>query len=129
MNYNNNNQRNDSHQLESCLFKYCRSGSTGTVFISTENNRSCQIVLDNGCIKAVSLADKRGFEAISELKETRFNRFYFIKDMQFPLSIYADIICSETVLGELGYCINDISNSRIFAEPQETLYAFQFKAG
>lgn len=123
---NNNHQIIDSNQLEICLFKYCRSGSTGTVFISTENKTSCQIVLEDGCIKAASLGDKRGVEAILELIETRIKRFSFIKGMNFPLSIYADIICSDTVLGTLGYCVKDISNSRIFAEPQETLYACQF---
>ncbi len=124
----NTHQIIDSQHLETCLFKYCRSGSTGTVFITTENNRSCQIVLNNGCITATSLGDKRGFDAILELKETRINRFSFIKDMQFPLSIYADIICSDTVLSLLGYCVNDITNSRIYAESQQTFCTDQLEA-
>ena len=116
----------DSHHLETCLFKLCRSASTGTIFITTDKNQSCQIILKDGEIKAAALGKKRGFEAILELKETRIKRYSFIKSMKFPLSIYADIICSDTVLDILGYSVNDISNSRIFAETQETFYARQF---
>lgn len=124
----NNHQIIDSHHLENCLFKYCRSGHTGTVFITTENYQSCQVVIGNGCIKAASLGEKRGFEAILELKEIRIKQFSYIKEFQFPLSIYADIICSDTVLSLLGYCVNDISNSHIYGESQATFYTGQLEA-
>ncbi|MEB8434025.1 hypothetical protein OO007_17430 [Cocleimonas sp. KMM 6892] len=115
----------DSNHLETCLFKFCRSGSTGTVFITTDKNQSCQIILEDGEVKAAALGQKRGFEAILELKETRVKRYSFIQNMKFPLSIYANIICSDTVLEILGYNVNDISNSRMYAETQDTFYARQ----
>ncbi|WP_299880238.1 hypothetical protein [uncultured Cocleimonas sp.] len=117
----------DSHHLETCLFKFCRSGSTGTVFISTDKNQSCQIILEDGEIMAAALGQKRGFEAVLELKETRVKRFSFIQNMKFPLSIYADIICSNTVLDILGYCENDISNSQIYAAAQDTVHLVNYK--
>ena len=92
-----NNKISHTLQLENSLFKYCRSGSTGTVFITTENDRSCQIVLNNGNITAASLGDERGFEAIFELKDTSIKQYSFINGLLFPLSIYADITCSDSV--------------------------------
>jgi len=115
----------DSHHLEDCLFKFCRAGSTGTVFITTENNQSCQIILEDGEVKALALGQKRGFEAILELNETRIKRYSFIKNMKFPLTIYANIICSDTVLNILGYFENDISNSQNYLAAQDTFHARQ----
>ena len=103
-------QRIHSQNLENSLFKYCRSGSTGTVFIATDSNKSCQIILIDGYITAASLGNLRGLDAVLELNKVEIKQFYFIKDMQFPLTIYANIECSDSALNEIGFCENELSN-------------------
>lgn len=114
------NTTNQTLQLENCLFKYCRAGSTGTIFITSENHRSCQIVLKDGAIKSISFGDERGFGAILELKEAAIVRFSFIQGKQLSLPIYSDILCSDAALFHLGYCANNISSSNIFLKSKET---------
>jgi len=134
-----NNKISHSLQLENSLFKYCRSGTTGTAFITTENNRSCQIVLTDGRITAASSGDKRGLGAVSELQEICIKRFSFIKDMQFPLTVYANIDCSNSALNLLGYSEikrsdnikvseTNTSSTQIHSESQQTFCTAQLEA-
>ncbi len=104
------NNNKHSQNLENSLFRYCRFGLSGTVFISTDTNKSCQIVLIDGHITAASLGDLRGLDAVLELNYIEINKFSFIKNMQFPLTFYANIECSDSALREIGFCENELSN-------------------
>lgn len=89
--------------LQDSLFKHCSEGDTGTIFISTLNNKSCQIVLANGEIKTASLARFKGIEAILEMKEVGIKAATYTDRMQFKHSDDAIIDSSDVVLNMLGY--------------------------
>ena len=56
--------------LEKNLFEPCAKGRTGVVFISTNNNKACQIVIENGELIAAKIQrlKLKGIDAIQELK-------------------------------------------------------------
>lgn len=89
--------------LESNLFRKCDSGKSGTVFIVTNNNKSCQIVLSDGKIVAFSLGVLKGSKAAVELSKVGFKRASFTENMQFPLCPEAEVDSSEVILELLGY--------------------------
>ena len=96
-------ESNSDATLETCLFKQCEEGRTGTVSIATNNNKSCQIVITNGEIIAVTLARLKGYDAINELLKVGFKRASFNQDLQLPFKEDARIDSSHKLLIKLGY--------------------------
>ncbi len=89
--------------LETSLFKYCLEGKTGTLSIATNDNKSCQIIINNGEIIAVTLARLKGIDAINKLIEVGFSRATFNQDLQLPFKEEARIESSHKLLVSLGY--------------------------
>lgn len=105
----------NKHTLESCLFKYCRAGATGTVFITSVSNKACQIVIIEGEITALAFTNKSGMDALEDLKYAEIMNNLYIEDMQFPMTKCASIKSADEVLEYLGY---DEQNE--FQRAQET---------
>lgn len=103
-------EQNQQEILQDSLFKHCAQGDTGTVFISTANNKSCQIVITNGKIMAVSLARTKGFEAILEMEKVGIKAATYTEEMQLNYTDDAIIDSSEAVLKLLGYSKSTIEN-------------------
>ena len=87
----------------SAIFQRCDTKETGTFFISTNNNKSCQIALKNGIIESISLGAIKGSKALTLLKNTQKGRFYFKKNFMLPTLGNAKITSSEEALQYLGY--------------------------
>ncbi len=98
----------NSKTLQSCLFKNCYSRKTGTVFITTADNRSCQIVLTNGVITALYLRKILGIKAVLELAKVGFKNCSFTENLQYPLTEDAKIDSSDDVLKFLGYTKTEV---------------------
>lgn len=121
------------------LFSCCRAKETGTFFVVSEEGVSGQVVIDNGLLVRSSFRDKKGIEALSELKTMHVKTFYFSADFMMPMSKYAAIKQSDDALALLGYANylasldleTDEDNSRINTDvikdvPQESLVKKEF---
>ena len=90
--------------LQEFLFNHCDKRDSGTVFITTKHNKSCQVSIARGQITAFSLGAKKGIDAVKELSSCGCLKAYFdprLKDM--PLGEKAKIESSDAVLLRLGY--------------------------
>lgn len=57
--------------------KICKQKATGTLFVSTSDNRSAQVMLDRGEIVFVFFSGKRGQEALMLMSKIEDGRFRF----------------------------------------------------
>lgn len=85
------------------VINYCENGDTGTLFISTKNNKASQIVIKNGEIIAATMGRIKGFKAIVEVEKVGIKGASFTEKTQMPFSAEAYIECSDTVLKKCGY--------------------------
>ncbi len=85
------------------LFQCCIDQKTGTFFISTEQNHSCQIVINQGELNAISLGLAKGDEAIALLKQTQRGSCSFKSNLLLPMTDEAKIAVSEEALSQLGF--------------------------
>ena len=97
------NQSDTTETLNSNLFKHCAEGKTGTISIATNNNKSCQIVLKNGEILAVTMSRLKGLEAVKELLKVGIKRAALNQNLDLPFSEEARIESSDKLLRSLGY--------------------------
>jgi hypothetical protein len=64
-------------QLVTELATLCREGSTGTVFIATDDNRLARLSLNAGEIELISFHNKRGAEALALIPNIHAGRLRF----------------------------------------------------
>jgi len=93
------NKYDDSFQ--SFIYRHCKNEDTGTILLSTNDNKSCQISMENGDIVAASMARSKGYNVTTELLKTGIRRCSFNKNMDFPHSKDAEIDSSIIFLGRL----------------------------
>jgi len=91
--------------LENNLFKPCEEGKSGVVFISTNNNRACQIIIENGSLIAANMKrlKLKGIDAIQELKKLGIRGASFNSGMKIPYNDEEKIETGEFALSSLGY--------------------------
>ncbi|MEE9425225.1 MAG: hypothetical protein V3V18_09635 [Methylococcales bacterium] len=93
----------ETQELFNAIFKCCLEKTTGTFFVATEDNRSCQIVIEQGIVTSSSFSERRGFHAIIELQKLKTARFSFSKNLILPMDDSAKISDSVAVLKQLGF--------------------------
>lgn len=84
------------------LFNYCLKKATGTFFVATEDNKSCQIVIEQGDLTKSAFSQLKGVAALMEFKKLKSGRFSFTKNLILPLGDSAKINNSDLVLNRLG---------------------------
>jgi len=94
---------NQINILTNNLFKPCAEGKTGTIYISTNNNKSCHIAITEGQIIASKMGRKKGLDAISEMNKIGVKGASFSEGMQLNYTNDSKIESSDTVLKVLGY--------------------------
>lgn len=90
-------------ELFSTLFLHCEEKQTGTLFITNNDNHSCQIVLKEGEVISMALGLLKGDEVLSAIKLMEVTRFSFKKDLVLPMPAETQISSSIEVLQKLGY--------------------------
>lgn len=93
--------------FENNLFIHCAKEKSGTLSIATNNNKSCQIIINKGEIIAVTMSRLMGIEAIRELLEIGFTRASFNQDLELPFKEEARITSSMNLLESLGYTLSN----------------------
>ncbi|HEC72953.1 MAG TPA: hypothetical protein ENI26_01120 [Methylophaga aminisulfidivorans] len=91
----------DNRDVLQQLSSLCRSGQSGTFFITTTENRACHILLESGRITALSYGRLRGEEVIDEWANLNIERFSF-KSIKMPLAGRSFLDEQEDALSLLG---------------------------
>ena len=89
--------------LEIDLFKNCEEGKSGVVFISTNKNQACRIIIVDGSIIAVNMGLFKGFDALKELEKVGIKKVSFKSGMELPYKDEEKIESSDSALSFLGY--------------------------
>ena len=89
--------------LEMNLFKHCEEGKSGMVFISTNNNQACRILIVNGAIIAANMGLFKGFDALKELVKIGIKQVSYKDGMELPYKDEEKIESSDSALQFLGY--------------------------
>jgi len=92
----------DYEILNMYLFKPCAERLSGTSIMTTNNKRSCQIVVNEGVVLSASMGRSKGFDVISELKQEGVKAGSFNENIQVPFTKEASIVSSDDVLIVLG---------------------------
>ncbi len=96
-------KREANNDLLNSLFKHCLEQATGTLFIATEDNRSCQIVLKQGALTKVSYGQDKDHSALNLLKSLNTGRYSFSSNLILPMDDAATIENSAEALNFLGF--------------------------
>lgn len=92
-----------STALKTAFFQHCYQRSTGTIFISTPDNRSAQVVLNDGIVQGANYVDQPSYDALNVLLDMEDIRFSFNAGLLFPVRIPLSGSQSITLLEEQGY--------------------------
>jgi len=94
-------EENDNF-FEACIFKQCSEKKSGTSYITTNKNRSCQVIIIDGLILAVTIGKQMGFSAVIKLRAEGIKAFSFKEHFQAPYKDEAIIESTREVLEFLG---------------------------
>jgi len=83
------------------VLKHCQKGKTGTILISTKNNKACQVVVNDGQISAVVMGRIKGLEAVLEAKKVGVKAESF-NERQLPYTDDAKISSSDEIMKLIG---------------------------
>ncbi|NOQ36040.1 MAG: hypothetical protein GQ569_09105 [Methylococcaceae bacterium] len=105
----------NSQEIFEALFQLCTEKKTGTFFIATDENISCQIILQIGEIAAAVYNSRiMGFDALKKIKATNAGRYIFSDGLILPVDETALIEHTQNSLKFLGFSqIADDSQSII----------------
>lgn len=84
------------------LSKHCSNGDTGVVFVTTNDNKSCKIFLNNGKVDAINLRMNTGEAAPAELNRVGVKGCSFSNRFILPFTKNDEVSSSEDVLIQLG---------------------------
>jgi len=91
----------DDLSFGNAILKHSQEGKTGTVLISTKNNKACQVILNNGEISAVIMGRLKGLEAVLEAKKVGVKAESF-NERQLPFTDDAKINSSDDIIKLIG---------------------------
>lgn len=68
------------------IYMLSQAGKTGTVFITTTENRACHILLENGRVVALSHGSLRGEQVLKHWFNLDIERYSFKPNLKMPLA-------------------------------------------
>ena len=81
----------------------CRDEKTGTLFLSTRQNKACNIVFEAGRIVAMSYGPVKGAAVAEILNDLIIERGRFDETIHLPLGPRAGIGPNTDIFGKLGF--------------------------
>ncbi|MCA1778260.1 MAG: hypothetical protein LC637_02405 [Xanthomonadaceae bacterium] len=81
----------------------CRDEKTGTLFLSTRQNKACNIVFEAGRIIAMSYGPVKGAAVAEILNDLIIERGRFEENINLPLGSRAGIGPDTDIFGKLGF--------------------------
>ena len=85
------------------LFKHCYDRASGTFFVKTTDNRSAQILLENGIIRGANYADYSSYDALVEIMSQDEIKYSYTADLPFPIRHPLTASQAVSFLDEHGY--------------------------
>ena len=94
---------NINRQYFEDIFSHCMDNNTGTFFIATKNNRSCQISIHRGEVTAASMGRLKGDTVAVEVFNETIKFGSFKENMIFPHVKEARVLSTAKFLKKLGF--------------------------
>ena len=89
--------------LQPELFSLCDDGETGTLYITTTENRGCYVVIKDGQVISLSFGREGGDSFMRGFVQMNVKNFSFKQGLILPMSGKASISSSQDFLDILGY--------------------------
>lgn len=90
-------------ELMATLNNMCNQGKTGTLFISSEDNRAISFVLKRGLITSCSHGHIQGEAALSHIQRMQAGSYAFSEKVFFSLAEEDDLPSTAEIFDLLGY--------------------------
>ncbi len=90
-------------ELMATLNNMCNQGKTGTLFISSEDNRAVSFVLKHGLITSCSYGHVQGEAALSHIQRIQAGSYAFSEKVFFSLAEEGNLPNTATIFDLLGY--------------------------
>ena len=110
------------------VFEHCIKGDTGSYFLASDENKSGQVVVENGRLVTVVYAGAFAQEAVEKLKALKSLKFSFSPDLVFPSALKLSEHEAEVLLDSLGFeeaFDSHISNNQQVVAEQDSEVASQ----
>lgn len=101
--------------LPNTLYRHCRRGDSGVIFVTTNENKSCKIFLNKGRVVAINMRKHGGEAAPAQLNRVGVKACSFSNRFKLPYSKSDEISSSDEILTKLGcnltglYSLSDIA--------------------
>lgn len=92
----------ETTQLLGQIVRLCAEQKTGTLFLTTTENKACHIVFDNGRIVAMAYGSIRGVAVADLLPRMQIQASQFNSALTMPLSSKAALENDHSVFDKLG---------------------------
>lgn len=92
----------ETTELLGQIVRLCAEQKTGTLFLTTTENKACHIVFDNGRIVAMAYGNIRGVAVADILPRMPIQASQFNSALTMPLSSKAALDNDHTVFDKLG---------------------------
>jgi hypothetical protein len=97
----------DNVLLLQTICQLCSARETGTIFITTTENRACHLVMEQGRVIALSYGRYRGEQVVEMLAEMPIANFSFKQGIKMPLAGRSFVDDNFNVVEVLGFAAND----------------------
>ncbi|AFJ01207.1 hypothetical protein Q7C_22 [Methylophaga frappieri] len=92
----------ETTELFCIILRHCAEGDSGTLFLTTTDNKACHVVFDKGRIVAMSCGTTRGADVADMLPKLTIQACQFNSALQMPLSSRANIAAEQDIFSRLG---------------------------
>lgn len=92
----------ETTELLGQIVRLCAEQKSGTLFLTTNNNKACHIVFDKGRITAMAYGSVRGYAVADLLSRLQVKATQFNSALRMPLSSRAMLNDDDSVFDKLG---------------------------
>lgn len=110
----------ETTELLGQIIRLCAEQKTGTLFLTTTENKACHIVFDNGRIVAMAYGSIRGIAVADILPRLSIQASQFNSALSMPLSSKAALDNDNKVFDKLG--LRRATTTEITASTSQRIY-------
>lgn len=95
------------------LLTLCNEQKSGTLFLTTADNKACHIIFENGRIEAMAFGSVKGIAVANLLPRLLIERTSFNSTLRMPLSERANIEDQANIFAALGLRRQQIAETEV----------------
>lgn len=99
------------------LLTLCNEQKSGTLFLTTADNKACHIIFENGRIEAMAFGSVKGIAVANLLPRLLIERTSFNSTLRMPLSERANIEDQADIFAALGLRRQQVTETEVNQTP------------